>query len=298
MFDNVIVGVDGGRAHDASALAQALCTGTLTLVTAYPGTPGPTSRVADEYFELLRLDALQTLETARDGAGFEAELVTVSDPSPARALQAVAKERGADLIVLGSAHHGPVGRILAGDMGRGVLQAAPCPVAVAPRGFDRPRSDLHRVAVGFDGSAEAHAALALAEAWTHVTGAVLTAIAAWDVPAAMFTGERSTTVVAQMADEWREWITDVAQRAVAGLPRAEARVVRGPAPRVLAEATEESDLMFVGSRGWGPARRIALGSTSDHLVHHAACPVVVVPRPAAVERGESHTSAVDRVATT
>jgi len=45
-----------------------------------------------------------------------------------------------------------------------------------------------------------------------------------------------------------------------------------------AETTERLDVLFVGSRGWGPARRAVLGSTSAELVHCAACPVVVMPQ--------------------
>jgi hypothetical protein len=43
----------------------------------------------------------------------------------------------------------------------------------------------------------------------------------------------------------------------------------------------------VGSRGWGPVRRILLGSTSARLMREAHCPVLVLPRGAATgEPGE------------
>jgi hypothetical protein len=56
-------------------------------------------------------------------------------------------------------------------------------------------------------------------------------------------------------------------------------VVRGRAGAELVRAAETVDLLVVGSRGWGPLSRVALGSTSDWLTHHAPCPVIVVPRP-------------------
>ena len=49
---------------------------------------------------------------------------------------------------------------------------------------------------------------------------------------------------------------------------------------LLPTAAETLDLLVVGSRGWGPWSRVAIGSTSDWLMHHAACPLIVVPRPA------------------
>jgi nucleotide-binding universal stress UspA family protein len=47
----------------------------------------------------------------------------------------------------------------------------------------------------------------------------------------------------------------------------------------LVELSGSVDLLVVGSRGFGPVRRLLLGSTSDRLVREAACPVLAVPRP-------------------
>ena len=55
---------------------------------------------------------------------------------------------------------------------------------------------------------------------------------------------------------------------------------------VAASESERADLVVVGSRGLDRAGRFLLGSVSDHVVHHAPCPVLVVrperraaPRP-------------------
>ncbi len=40
-------------------------------------------------------------------------------------------------------------------------------------------------------------------------------------------------------------------------------------------ASNKADLIVMGARGHGPARRFLLGSTSDRVVHHAHCPVTV-----------------------
>lgn len=54
--------------------------------------------------------------------------------------------------------------------------------------------------------------------------------------------------------------------------------VQGSARHVLTERSRHADLLVVGSRGLGATGRALLGSVSTHLVHHAHCPVVVVPR--------------------
>jgi nucleotide-binding universal stress UspA family protein len=37
----------------------------------------------------------------------------------------------------------------------------------------------------------------------------------------------------------------------------------------------KADMIVLGARGLGPARRFLLGSVSDRVVHHAHCPVTV-----------------------
>ncbi|KAI9008725.1 hypothetical protein DFJ74DRAFT_688382 [Hyaloraphidium curvatum] len=43
--------------------------------------------------------------------------------------------------------------------------------------------------------------------------------------------------------------------------------------------TKKPDVLVVGSRGMGAVRRLMIGSVSDHLVHNASCPVLVVKEP-------------------
>jgi len=58
----------------------------------------------------------------------------------------------------------------------------------------------------------------------------------------------------------------VTVRAVSGLPAEE-----------LVKASSDSDLVVVGSRGGGGFARLRIGSVSSQVMHHAACPVVVIP---------------------
>jgi nucleotide-binding universal stress UspA family protein len=54
--------------------------------------------------------------------------------------------------------------------------------------------------------------------------------------------------------------------------------VAEPAGRALGEAAADASLLVVGSRAFGPARRVQLGPTARHLVEHPPCPVMIVPR--------------------
>jgi nucleotide-binding universal stress UspA family protein len=138
MFATIIVGTDGRHGgRDALALAErlrAISGGGLVAVQAYP-YEFFVSRGANADFDAVMRDDVHTeLEAELDRMGISAETIVVADGSPARALHHAAEEREAGLIVVGSAHHGRLGRVLAGDVAAGTLHASPCPVVVAPAG--------------------------------------------------------------------------------------------------------------------------------------------------------------------
>jgi nucleotide-binding universal stress UspA family protein len=59
----------------------------------------------------------------------------------------------------------------------------------------------------------------------------------------------------------------------------EAHTAAGRPADELLRLSEEVDMLVIGSRRWGPAARVLLGSTGEALLHDAACPVMTVPRP-------------------
>ena len=100
-------------------------------------------------------------------------------PWPSR----IADRDGAKVIVVGSCHHGPVGRTLAGSVGESLLHGASCSVAIAPHGYgERDQDRLQRIAVAFDGSSESWAALETAIGLAERCHATITAIAVADYP--------------------------------------------------------------------------------------------------------------------
>ena len=54
-------------------------------------------------------------------------------------------------------------------------------------------------------------------------------------------------------------------------------VVPGKPRQELLDLSTRADLVVVGSRGRGGFTGMLLGSTSQTLIHHAGCPVLIVP---------------------
>ena len=138
MFHTVLIGVDGRPGgQDAIALARALAPeADLVLGHVFPFAPTASLVMAIDYGNALLAESRALLREARAGAGLtDTRLEALSGSSPAKALHGLAERESVDLLLVGSAHHGPLGRALLGDVGRAALHGSPCPVAVAPRGF-------------------------------------------------------------------------------------------------------------------------------------------------------------------
>jgi hypothetical protein len=57
----------------------------------------------------------------------------------------------------------------------------------------------------------------------------------------------------------------------------ETKIVGGDTIAALVEQSARMDLLVLGSRGYGPVKRVLLGSVSRRLVNGARCPVLIVP---------------------
>ena len=192
--------------------------------------------------------------------------VTGGEP-PAEALQSLAEVEGADAIVLGSTHRGPLGRIYPGSIAERLLHGAPCAVAVAPRGFaSQPEDELRVLCAAFDGSPESRAALEVAAGLAEAAEATLRVVAVHEpfTPGAAAVAPMGTYDVGAVTQ--REAMQERLDEAVAELPgalRAKGLLLKGQAAEELfAEMELGVDLLVMGSRGRGPLGRVLLGGVS------------------------------------
>ena len=293
MFRTIVIGYDGPeRGGEAAALAETLHdphTGTLVLTSVYPPAPLPVGTfVGPQDIELLREETEELLLVARDALPSRDRVTIRAIPSDsaARVLSEVAEAEQADLVVVGSSRRSALGRLLPGTTAERLLHDAPCPVAVAPRGYSG--GDIRRIGVAYDGSPEADAALRAAESLALERSAALTVYCVVEPPSpsagliAAGTGAEWPSHAA--TDRARHLLRGVVDNAPPGI-RPEWLLLHGvPATEIAGRAYGVVDLLFVGSRGYGPLRRALLGNVSGALVRAAGCPVVVTPRTAIAPR--------------
>jgi nucleotide-binding universal stress UspA family protein len=206
--------------------------------------------------------------------------------SPVAVLQA--ESTRAELVVLGDRGLGGFAGLLIGPVAVTLAAHAACPIVVVrgPEPDRMVRSEA--VVVGVDGSPTSEGAVAFAFEAAALRGVPLVAVHTWFdmvVDATMaplidwdVTEADEREVLAERLAGWAEKYPDVAVRRL---------VARDRPARALVEESGRAQLVVVGSRGRGGISGLLLGSVSQALLHHAACPVAVVQGAPAVTGEQS-----------
>jgi nucleotide-binding universal stress UspA family protein len=139
---------------------------------------------------------------------------------------------------------------------------------------------LQHILVGVDGSGPSRHAARFALSLAGQTNAKVTLLSVLPQPEVFPMGPLGTSVVTPPASDAE--IARVRQQLdamAAERPNitTERIVEVGPVAETIISWAEHHavDLIVLGARGLGPARRILQGSVSDRVVHHAHCPVTV-----------------------
>jgi len=194
--------------------------------------------------------------------------------SAARALSDLAVDEDIDLIVVGSTHRGPWGRVMPGSVGERLVHAAPCPVAITPRGFvDREYFRLGVVGIAYYGPEESESALQWTQDLAVELDAKLRIITTVNRPSpGWLGGPRAGSLRAQLRGA-----LESAAASVGSVLEVEPVFEEGESAAVLATHGAELDLLALGSRGNSLVRRTWLRGVSAGVTRAAPCPVVVVP---------------------
>ena len=200
---------------------------------------------------------------------------------PAHVLLAAARD--AELLVVGNRGRGGFAGLLLGSVSMRVLGGAPCPVVVA-RGETAERHDRVTVAVDVDDPGCADV-LAFAFDEAAARNADLTAIHVWDDDQRLIMEQnlaaagllKTSEEITADLEECLATLVEVARTRRPDV-RYSCRILVGAAGKTLVEESEDADLVVAGARrrsGHHPGMRI--GPVATTLLHHARCPVAVVP---------------------
>ncbi|MDH6431789.1 nucleotide-binding universal stress UspA family protein [Streptomyces sp. SAI-144] len=196
----------------------------------------------------------------------------------------VAAAADAELLVLGSRGHGPVVGFLLGSVGQQVIAEAARPVVLVRAGDQATAEASGReIVVGQEGDPEDSAdVLRFAFETAAARGATVRAVRAWTLPPVFAYSPGSLKLLdeagglepyekkalASALQPWRERFPDV--------PVVE-HIEMGSAGQVLLSVTARAQLMVVGRRARRTAVGARIGSVAHGVLHHADCPVAVVP---------------------
>jgi nucleotide-binding universal stress UspA family protein len=189
----------------------------------------------------------------------------------------VGESRNAQLAVVGSSGLGGFTGLLVGSVAIALCTHGHCSVAVVRQpptaGADAP------VVVGVDDSLDKDVVLKTAFEEAAMRGVALEAVHAWytvgteqawysfhsEGRGAAIQGEEQRILAENLAG-WKEKYSDVEVRRI---------VAHGKPVRVLLEHAQHAQLVVSGSRGRGAFTGLVLGSTSQQLVQHVPCPLIV-----------------------
>jgi nucleotide-binding universal stress UspA family protein len=213
--------------------------------------------------------------------------VTIGQPIPA--ILAAARERNADLIVMGTHLRHDWRRALLGSVSEGVLHGSECPVLTVATQDGYVGATPYAITnimcpVNFTDVAREslHVAARLAEAF----GARLTIVHVLE----------ADEVMNAKADEEkvRHWVTPELQDVCSFREL----VVRGGAAERVLDCADDagSDLLVIGSQHKLFRDSTVIGTTTERLIRFASCPVMVVPRQAV--RREAKAEAHDQLVAT
>lgn len=285
----ILAGVDGTESGlDAVAFGARLAGAVGAPLTVVCVCPEPAQLAGTELEDDVRRHADAILDAAGEAVAetagdLAAERRTVASSSPARGLAELAEKEDAEAVVVGSTNRGAVGRVMSGGTAERLLHGTSCPVAVAPRGYRRHRPEpLRAVGAAFTDTPEGREAVRVAADLAGRAGLPLTVYSVVALHSNWLRPEVVQPDASVVPEEVTKAYSEALDRVVADIPNgvpATGRLLFGEVVDELSMAAERAvNLLVCGSRGYGPVRRVLLGTVSSALVRQASVPTLVVPR--------------------
>ncbi|WP_327726560.1 universal stress protein [Streptomyces sp. NBC_00487] len=285
----IVVGVDGSepslRAVDWAADEAALRGAPLRLVYASLWERYEGAHLAEELDRPAeRVRAEDIVEGAARRARLRRpEVKIATDVLPEEPEYTLLREsRNASLLVTGTQGRSALTEALLGSVSLTVAAHAHCPMIVIRGSHDNQAlpATHGRIVLGVGEKPTSSAAVRFAFEEARRRGARVDAVRAWRCPAhetsdhPLLAGEPARLHEQRAADALEAALQDAPADV-----RLHRRTVEGHTRNVLADASREADLLVVGARRRKRSFGLQLGRVTHGVLHHSACPVVIVPEP-------------------
>lgn len=209
----------------------------------------------------------------------------------ASAILAVAKDLPADLLVMGT--HGRSGfeRLVLGSVTERVLRKADCPVLSVPKhvpdAVPAPPALYRQIVCAIDFSDCSMRALDYAISLAQEADAHLTVVHVIELPPEVPRGAHETALagsrslreyVALAEEDGRARLMEAVPDSARAYCSVDTQLATGkPYLEILrVSEAQRADLLVIGIHGRGPVDRLLFGSTAQHLVRQASCPVLTL----------------------
>lgn len=285
----ILTGVDGSKeSRQAAQWAAARAKqagGSLEVLCAY-ALPSYTAASMDSGFAVVDNESIKDSAQAvvdQTVSELKQEGLEVSGRIEAGDPTAILMEesKSVDLIVVGTRGGGGFTDRLLGATSSALPAHSTCPVVVVPSS-SQPGSfiPVEKIVIGIDGSNRSRRSLQAAIKETKLWNAQLTAIEA--VPMASSAGVLAWLPAAVDRDailrDVRKELTSVCEEEIGDENISfRAHALDGSAAALLTEFSTAVDLVVVGTRGKGGFAGVLMGSTSQSVLAHSSCPVMVIP---------------------
>jgi len=146
-------------------------------------------------------------------------------------------------------------------------------------------ADEHVIVCGIDGSPAGQGALEWALKEARRRNCNLRAVTVWSWDGVEASNAPSSPAEARRhAEEVQNRVLDSALADFDDRPEVERLVLEGRPSERLCGAALNAELLVLGSHGHGAIHETLVGSTSQHVIRRAVCPVVILPDPRHAER--------------
>lgn len=231
----------------------------------------------EKRLELGKNSCIQKREMLSSEFGIEAESL-VCEGEPPEVIVDIAREKKADLIAMGTYGRKGLKRLLMGSVTSRVVVNAPCDVLVVKKPCSECTGEYKSILVPFDGSEFSKKALNRACELSKIDDSLITALYVIPRYEEMVEFFRTASIEKSLHLEAQK-IVDKAKELAAGEGVTITTLMeQGNAGDKIVDTARKqgNDLIVMGTCGWSGVNKAIMGSSTERVITHAACPILVV----------------------